>query len=100
MGRPSSDPLSLPGPSGWWVFLWQQHKYSAKRHGFWQPKQAMMQRSKNAWNLLFFPQEKEESEDHGISTSAARTAATTTAAVRASAAISKQIRMLSMQKML
>ncbi|KAF7897364.1 hypothetical protein EAF00_005592 [Botryotinia globosa] len=64
MDRPSSEPLSLPGPSGWWVFLWRQHKYSAKRHGFWQPKQAMMQKSKNAWNLLFFAEEKKESEEY------------------------------------
>ncbi|TGO67255.1 hypothetical protein BELL_0903g00040 [Botrytis elliptica] len=64
MHRPSSDPLSLPGPNGWWVYLWEEHKYSAKRHGFWQPKQAMMQRSKDAWNLLFFPEESEESEEH------------------------------------
>ncbi|TEY40434.1 hypothetical protein BOTCAL_0431g00020 [Botryotinia calthae] len=41
----------------------QQHKYNTKRHGFWQAKQAIIQRSKNAWNLLFFPKEKEESEE-------------------------------------
>ncbi|CCD56289.1 hypothetical protein BofuT4_P148990.1 [Botrytis cinerea T4] len=64
MQRPSSNPLSLPGPDGWWAYLWKEHKYSAKRHGFWQPKQAMMQRSKDAWNLVFFPEENEDSEEY------------------------------------